>query len=123
MRANSMSVQVVRYMRRSILNLALSPVPVLSLVLTLFLELLNVIAKRVAVILGPVGTIAIVLLEVVTNLVRDSPVLIHRFVGVLASVCIVAASICGSGREEECDICKLHDDVVDRVGVLLVLKK
>jgi hypothetical protein len=43
-------------------DLALSPIPVLALVLALCLETLDIVASRIAEILGSVGTIAIVLL-------------------------------------------------------------
>ncbi|QSZ29626.1 hypothetical protein DSL72_004142 [Monilinia vaccinii-corymbosi] len=65
-------------------GLALVPVPVFPLVLALLLELLNIAAIGVAVELGPAGAVAIVLLEVVANPMRDFPRLGHRFVGVLA---------------------------------------
>jgi len=103
--------------------LALVPVPVISLILALFLELFDVIAEGIAIVLGPVGTIAIVLFNIVANLVRNFPHLIYRFVGVLAPVRVVSTGICGSSREEESEIDGLHDEYFWRGAFLLTLEK
>jgi hypothetical protein len=73
--------------------LTLQPIPVLALGFTLILELLDVVAARIAVVFSPVITIAVALAQLIADLVSDLPHLVDGDVRVLAPVCVVSASI------------------------------
>lgn len=93
--------------------LALSPVPVLGMSLTHLLELVDIFAGRIAVVLGPVPTVAGILVQLPAYLFGHRPIVTDRGIGVLASVCIVSAGIHGGSKEQ--DLWKeLHGD--DEIG-------
>jgi hypothetical protein len=89
-------------------SLAFSPVPVLALVLALLLELLDVVAKGITVVFGPVVTPTGVFSEVVTDVLGDFVHFLNRLVWVLTPVRVVTAGIDGRNSEKE-SLEEMHD--------------
>jgi hypothetical protein len=106
---SAVNLRVSQILWRFIPSLALTPVPVLALVLALLLKLLNVVAKGIAVVLGPVITPAGVFFEFITDILSDLVHLADVFVWVLTPVSVVTAGIDGRDSEKE-SLKKIHGE-------------
>jgi hypothetical protein len=92
------------------LALAFCPVPILALIIAPALEFGDVITPRVTVVFSPVGTIAVIFFQVITDPMRHLPHLIDSLVRVFASIRVIAAGV-RSRRSEQQNKQELHSGV------------
>jgi hypothetical protein len=86
LRAISVPSSVLMTARSCLLDSAPTPIPALPFCLALALELLDVVADGIAVVLTPFRAETRVLLQIVADAVCDLPLLVGTDPGVFASV-------------------------------------
>lgn len=94
---------------------AFGPVPIFTLSFAHLLEFLNIVPKRIAIVLGPVIAPTSILLKPVANDLGPGKFILLRCVGVFATVGVISAGL-GKSEEEEEDERSLHCDKMTARG-------